>query len=310
MKRKVNLVGNNTLTVSLPSKWADKHNVKKGDEIELIEEPTGDIIISKNQSTVPKLKEIKLTISKNDSTHIRSLLGSIYRKGFDKIYLEYEGSEIYKSIVDSVNSLIGFEIIEFESNKCVIKNMILDENAEFEVTFRRMFFSLKWMNSILIENIESRNLDKLEDIRDMWRNVWKSRDFALRVLSKKNLFNEHTYDYFMIVWALEKMVSNHRKIYELLVKEPKKDYSNLTPVLKKCGNLIDLFEKSYYKKDLTQIHLFDEESEEIIKKSSSLFNTNKNNNLTLAHIINITRMVHDMKSFLVSILIEPIKLDD
>ena len=33
MKRKVNRVGQNTLTVSLPSKWARKYNIKAGDEI-------------------------------------------------------------------------------------------------------------------------------------------------------------------------------------------------------------------------------------------------------------------------------------
>ncbi|MCK5630481.1 MAG: AbrB/MazE/SpoVT family DNA-binding domain-containing protein, partial [Nanoarchaeota archaeon] len=35
MKRKVNKVGQNTLTVSLPSKWVKKLNIKPGDELEL-----------------------------------------------------------------------------------------------------------------------------------------------------------------------------------------------------------------------------------------------------------------------------------
>ena len=38
MKRKVNRVGANTLTVSLPSKWAMKYGIKAGDEIEGNEE--------------------------------------------------------------------------------------------------------------------------------------------------------------------------------------------------------------------------------------------------------------------------------
>ena len=38
MKRKVNLVGQNTLTVSLPTKWAQEHGIKKGIEVELLED--------------------------------------------------------------------------------------------------------------------------------------------------------------------------------------------------------------------------------------------------------------------------------
>ena len=38
MKRKINAVGTGTLTVSLPNKWAQKYNLKKGDELNVAEE--------------------------------------------------------------------------------------------------------------------------------------------------------------------------------------------------------------------------------------------------------------------------------
>ncbi|MBI2136461.1 AbrB/MazE/SpoVT family DNA-binding domain-containing protein, partial [Candidatus Woesearchaeota archaeon] len=37
MKRKLVQHGNTSLTVSLPKKWTDKFNLKKGDEIEIVE---------------------------------------------------------------------------------------------------------------------------------------------------------------------------------------------------------------------------------------------------------------------------------
>ena len=46
MKRKVNRVGQNTLTVSLPSKWVKENDVKQGDELEIIEEHN-KILLSK-----------------------------------------------------------------------------------------------------------------------------------------------------------------------------------------------------------------------------------------------------------------------
>ena len=47
MKRKINLVGQNTLTVSLPTKWAKRYNLKKGDEVEVSEEEKNIQLIQK-----------------------------------------------------------------------------------------------------------------------------------------------------------------------------------------------------------------------------------------------------------------------
>ena len=38
MKRKINRVGQNTLTVSLPTKWVKKIGIKQGDELDIFEE--------------------------------------------------------------------------------------------------------------------------------------------------------------------------------------------------------------------------------------------------------------------------------
>ena len=38
MKRRIIKQGHNTLTITLPSKWAKKFNINPGDEVELIEQ--------------------------------------------------------------------------------------------------------------------------------------------------------------------------------------------------------------------------------------------------------------------------------
>jgi len=38
MKRRVIKQGNNTLTITLPRKWASSANIKAGDELDIIEE--------------------------------------------------------------------------------------------------------------------------------------------------------------------------------------------------------------------------------------------------------------------------------
>ena len=48
MERKVNKVGINTLTVSLPSKWTENNNIEKGDSLDVIEDKNS-ITFSKGQ---------------------------------------------------------------------------------------------------------------------------------------------------------------------------------------------------------------------------------------------------------------------
>ena len=59
MKRKVVQVGPTTLMVSLPQKWAQHCGIRKGHEIDVIEE--GNTLIL-GASIQPKFKEITITI--------------------------------------------------------------------------------------------------------------------------------------------------------------------------------------------------------------------------------------------------------
>ena len=51
MKRKINSVGQSTFTVSLPAEWAKYHNLKKGDEIEIVDLKTKLELIPHSSAT-------------------------------------------------------------------------------------------------------------------------------------------------------------------------------------------------------------------------------------------------------------------
>src|SRR3989338_3672266 len=95
MKRKINRVGHNTLTISLPSKWAKKYNLQPRDELEVIEEKNRLLISSESQ---PKkdLGRISFKIGKeNYEWSIRKILFSTYESGFDEVEIY---TEEHKSI--------------------------------------------------------------------------------------------------------------------------------------------------------------------------------------------------------------------
>lgn len=300
MKRKINLVGQNTLTVSLPRKWVEKNNIKKGDEIEVIEDESNTLIIS-TKPAASKEREIHLTIEKDDPTYIRSLLGSLYRKGYDKIYLKYPNYEIYKKISEAASSLMGYEIIDFSADKCTIRNMIIDESSEFDSVLRRIYYSLKMMNTLILEDIKSKKFDKLKDFKDMRISNWKLRDYALRIIWRKNLFQNENFNYSLIIWNFEKISNQLKKIYEVMTQKPKNNYSELTAIFQKYAQLLDLIDTVYYKKETSKAHLIDDVSHEISNKCATSFSPNKDVDLVLAYIIENSRRLQDLKSSILMI---------
>ena len=58
--RKINRVGTSTLTVSLPNKWVNMHNVHAGEEVNVIEEDSRVVISLKNSQPLHKTAHIHL----------------------------------------------------------------------------------------------------------------------------------------------------------------------------------------------------------------------------------------------------------
>jgi len=281
-----------------------EHNLQKGDELEMSIDTNDNILLSMEPISSSGLKEVHIEISKNDKIYVRSLLGSAYRKGFDKLYLTFNDPDIYKKIVEASNSLMGYEVIDFDRNKCIIKNMILEESSEFEVTLRKIITSLKWMNTLMMDDIKKKKFDSLEEFNNIRLNMWRLRDYALRIVAKKNIFRSENFNYSILVWVLEKITDQYRKMYDTILVDKNKNYSHMLPLLQKYGSFIEIMEKAYYKKDISVIPEFDEYYSVISKKSFELFNSNKHNNLFISYVLENNKRIHDLKSFLVMIILD------
>jgi hypothetical protein len=83
MKRMANLVGNSTLTVSLPSNWT-KNDIKKGDELNV------DLITDKitfSKSLLNDKKEAKINLDDMGYHSFVRYLKLVYRLNYPKVYL-------------------------------------------------------------------------------------------------------------------------------------------------------------------------------------------------------------------------------
>ena len=151
MKRKVNLVGQNTLTISLPSKWVKNYGIKKGDEIEILEDKNM-LKISPSAISEGK-KEIEIKLPKMYFESIEWLIRVLYIQGYDSIKLNFDFDAVYHerlkknlSVLDLISyelkRLMGLEIVHSGKNFCLLKCLSKETIDEFDISLKRSFIIL------------------------------------------------------------------------------------------------------------------------------------------------------------------------
>jgi len=82
MKRKIIKQGVNTLTLSLPSDWTKRLNLKPGDEVEVEERGTA---LNISTEGTPQIEEISVDVSGLLPRLADRFMARSYQKGYDKI---------------------------------------------------------------------------------------------------------------------------------------------------------------------------------------------------------------------------------
>ena len=209
MKRKVVLHGPSTLIVSLPSKWAKKYGIKRGDELD-VEENNDKLLINAKKRVKLDKKEINIS---ELYPLIRRTLVKVYQEGYDEIAINFDKPELINQVQSIIGELIGFEIIEQGKNRCIVKNVSGSSGEDFEVLFRRIFLILKSIfedgqvafeknDKALIKNLIYRDIE-----------VNKLTHFCLRVLNKKIVDKKAIY--FTIIHSCERISDEYKHMLSM-----------------------------------------------------------------------------------------------
>ena len=174
MKRKVTLHGPATLSVSLPTAWAKKHGVQKGDEID-VEEFRNCLKIITTKEKEGNFISIDLT-GYLDITH--RMLSSIYKSGFDSLEVIYSAEE-KKIVVDTINEeWIGFEIME-QSDKRISAQKVTEMSKEDVKAFvLRTFHFVHDMGNDCLQLIKDEKFDDLPSVVEKDTQVNKLTNFC------------------------------------------------------------------------------------------------------------------------------------
>ncbi len=159
MKRKVNRVGKNTLTLSLPIKWARRYDISPKDELEVLESGSELVVTAKRKKTD---KELTINLTK-ENLHRRFLI-TPYINGYDSIRVNYDSHQTLSFIQNNMDLLFGFEIVEQTPDSCKLKNVVDIKPEEFESVLSRLFNICISMFDDLLLYLKNRDEEALKRI--------------------------------------------------------------------------------------------------------------------------------------------------
>jgi phosphate uptake regulator len=221
-KRKLQELGG-SLYLSLPSSWLSKFNVKKGNEIIISLEESGELRIFPEAIKAP---EEKTSIIVYDKYLFRNLIRD-YLFGSDIIKIKktipFTGVE-RKEISSHVSNLLNLEIIEEGSNSISIQN--LKSDIPIKKMIARMYFLTKSMMEDLIKDHKDKEI--LQSITERDKLVGK---FYLAIIMQqralltrkwsKELSLVEILDLRLLIQKIEQMGDEIKKLVMALLNHDK-----------------------------------------------------------------------------------------
>ena len=254
-------IANSTQLISLPRKWSQKYNIRKGDELE-IEEQGNKLFIGISKE--PNLNGIEIDVTPLNRTMILYYLQNLYRMGYDEIKVKFndpitkhlrknENVTIISVLHKEANRLIGYEIIQQRENFAIIKDISTTSIKEFDNVLRRIFLLLDDVSSDLIQGAKTNNKTLLETIEEKHDSITKFISYCLRLLNKYGYPDyKKTLVLYHILATLDRVVD----FYKYSARDMLKFHNKLNDKTIRLFEMIDeevkLFTKFFFKFDLAQ----------------------------------------------------------
>jgi len=246
MKRKVNRVGANTLTVSLPSKWAMKYGIKAGDEIEVNEE--GKKLEIYTQKGITK-KQISIDVSGLLPRLVDRFMARSYQKGYDEIFVKFSSLEEIRAIEGKVQELLGFEIMDRKSNNCKIIMIASKLDINFDIALRKAFLIVLEMALGCIEGYNMNEKEVLNSLYQRDLEVNKYCYFCLREINKQFTAGFGSYILYYLVENLED-AGDELKALGINLTKIKSKQRDISDILVELHKMIQLAYDFFYKPNI------------------------------------------------------------
>lgn len=180
MKRKVLKIGQSSLAVSLPSKWAKEHSLNAGDEIELAAEH-GDLVI-RGEGSISEGRELEFVCPPIGVLSNRIVV-SPYIQGYDCVRIGFMSQEQHEFLLGSLKALMGFEVISETNNLITFKNVAKGIEDEFDNLFRRLFHITNLIGDSVLAFVSGDTTVMYSTIKEYEQTSNKLTNFCKRILN-------------------------------------------------------------------------------------------------------------------------------
>ena len=250
MRRKTIQLAKKTLVISLPSKWVKAYAIKKGDELE-IETKHDSLFISLHKQQPKTSKRI---LAEDWGKILSRHLVGLYHKGINEFEIQFASAQHLQGIQTAVSHMIGFEIVQQEKNKVILKDVTGPSDEDFMTVFRRLFLIVLQMFEEGIAAVKKNNKEDIKTVVLKDIEVNKFSHFCLRKINKGDVEDEYKARiYHTICVLLEKTADELKR--NLQDKKRIKELEGLEKLLRSC---YELTMNPLSKKALAIAHQYDQ----------------------------------------------------
>ena len=299
MKRKIVRHGSATLSVSLPLKWAKHHNLDKGEEVEVDEQPHA-LIIKPCADKQPERKQFNIDGLKRVGT---AYLTSSYREGFDEIEFFYDDPAIMKWLQEFVSQqIVGFEIVKQSSTYCLVKDMSGVMEESFDVALRRLWLLVLSMAEDCHNAITKKDKEQAKSIEYRDQSVNKFANYCCRLLLKKgHCTYKKTPIYFHTILNLEHLADEYKNLAKFYFEFPQKLDKPLLKSFEDINKNLNQLYRLFYKFDPKQAEQLFKDTKANFPKLNKTIISGKNSSLFASYLFSISKRIRKLISSTIEI---------
>ncbi|WP_336034517.1 phosphate uptake regulator PhoU [Halobacterium yunchengense] len=220
-RRKVQVTGGSTFTVSIPKDWARDHDVEAGDEVGFHPD-SGSLLLT--PVTGSETEEGTLDISGMEGDELMRAVMTMYVSGFDVLGLEADRitADQRRVIRNATQGLVGLEVLEETSDRVVIQDLLDSSELSIHNAVRRMHLISTSMLGDAVDALADHDTDVAADVMErdddvdrLWYVVSRIFRGALRspeVAQEIGLSRETAFDYHSSARQLERVADHAAKI--------------------------------------------------------------------------------------------------
>ena len=284
--RKIIEFGKSSYVVSLPKRWLNEQNLRKGDVIYIDCDGDKLALYPAEQNKTRKPAKITIDITGMTEREIRLHLISKYIRNFHEITLVSKDMKAKaRNIRNMIHDMMALEVVEETASKIVTRNFLNMEEISPDDLLRKMDVITRGM---LADSINSFKENKYENIAERDTDVNRLSFLLFRTLrylqrtpaSAKKKGLDH--DTLLSMWAatmnIESIADQSKRLAKLMGrvkfrKEDQKQFVKLYSTIEKY--YLDTME-AFYEKDSAKAFKLLPKKRELIKQCKDFYRQNWN----------------------------------